>query len=115
MTPKDGAGADDAERNCTVTYDEAAGCVVMTWRGYGAGAGFREDNERVLAALVEHRASRLLGEIERLSEFRPEDEAWLVQDWIPRAVRRGLRRPAIKLSPRCLQPRQAGQGIAFVP
>ncbi len=81
--------------DCVVAYDGAAGCVVMTWRGYGSSGRFRASNERVLEAIARHGASRLLGDIEALGEIAPEDQAWLTEDWIPRAVSHGLRRAAL--------------------
>jgi hypothetical protein len=83
------------ETDCAVAFDEGNGCVTMTWRGYRSSAAFRAANERVLAALAEHGARRLLGDIEALGAIAPADEAWLVEDWIPRAVAAGLDRAAL--------------------
>jgi hypothetical protein len=81
--------------DCHVGYDVEAGCVTMRWRAYRSFAAFRDDNERVLQAIAAHGASRLLGEIETLGPISPADQQWLAADWIPRAVRQGLRRVAL--------------------
>jgi hypothetical protein len=80
--------------DCEVTYDPEGGCVTMSWRRYAPEA-FRASNERVLGALNETRADRLLGEIESLDHVAEGDLAWLARDWIPRAAQAGLRRVAL--------------------
>lgn len=80
--------------DCKVTYDAEDACVTMCWRAY-APAAFRASNERVLEALAQARADRLLGEIEDLGQVADDDLAWLASDWIPRAARAGLRRVAL--------------------
>jgi hypothetical protein len=87
--------ASDSGFECVVDYDPDVPCVVMTWDGHARGAPFREANERVLAALVEQRADRLLGDIERLRMGGAEDRIWLGRDWMPRAVDAGLRFAAL--------------------
>lgn len=83
------------DNDCVVGFDASARAVVMHWRGYGSSEGFRRANERVLAALAAAGAERILGEIEGLSRISPADQQWLSEDWIPRAVRAGLKRVAL--------------------
>jgi hypothetical protein len=80
---------------CTVDYDAEVPCVIMTWRGYATTGEFRAANERVLAALAERKASRLLGDIKEFVLIGSDDQAWLSNDWIPRAVQAGLRKVAL--------------------
>lgn len=80
---------------CTIAVDQELGVLIMSWRGYGSSEGFRRANERVLAALAAAGAERILGEIEGLSRISPADQQWLSEDWIPRAVRAGLKRVAL--------------------
>ena len=84
-----------AAHGCAVSYDADARCVVMTWTDYRPGAAFRAANEAVLAALVEHRAQRILGDIEAVRITDPADQRWLAQEWLPRAAAAGLRRAAL--------------------
>lgn len=80
---------------CTVDYDAEVPCVIMTWRGYATTGEFRAANERVLAALAERKASKLLGDIKEFVLIGSEDQTWLSTDWIPRAVQAGLRKVAL--------------------
>ncbi|HEX8570776.1 MAG TPA: STAS/SEC14 domain-containing protein [Caulobacteraceae bacterium] len=81
--------------DCVVDYDADVPCVVMTWTGYTPGAPFRAANEQVLAAIVEQRASRILGDIEAVRISEPADQRWLAEDWLPRAAAAGLRHAAL--------------------
>ena len=71
---------------CTVTHDPEVPCVVMLWQGYATSAQFRAANERVLAVVKETKAQKLLGDVSRFVLIGSEDQAWLNQNWIPRAV-----------------------------
>jgi hypothetical protein len=80
---------------CTVTHDPEVPCVVMLWQGYATSAQFRAANERVLAVVAETQARKLLGDVSRFVLIGAEDQAWLNQNWIPRAVAGGLRHVAL--------------------
>jgi len=80
---------------CAIRYDAEVPCVVMVWQGYATSAEFRAANERVLAALHNHRARRLLGDVSRFVLIGATDQTWLNDNWIPRAIDAGLRRVAL--------------------
>jgi hypothetical protein len=80
---------------CSVGYDVDIPCVFMTWKGYATTPLFREANERVLACLQEHHASKLLGDVSDFVLIAGVDQDWLNAEWIPRAIDAGLRRAAI--------------------
>jgi hypothetical protein len=69
--------------------------VVMVWRGYHTSAAFRALNEQVLAALVAHKATRVLCDIRHFLLIGAEDQRWLTGDGLPRAIAAGLNRCAI--------------------
>ncbi len=80
---------------CAVSYDTEVPCVVMTWKGYATSAAFREGNAQVLDLIRQHHTSRLLGDIKEFVLIGAEDQAWLSQVWIPRAMTAGLRTVAM--------------------
>jgi hypothetical protein len=84
-----------ADFTCSVEYDVDVPCVVMVWKGYATSAQFREANERVLACLREHRATRLVGDISEFVLIGATDQDWLNEQWIPQAIDGGLRRAAL--------------------
>jgi hypothetical protein len=79
----------------TVDYDTDIPCVVMIWKGYATSAAFKEGNARVLAEISAHRARKLLGDITDFVLIGGEDQAWLNEVWIPRAMHAGLRKIAL--------------------
>ena len=81
--------------DCDIGFDPAAGALTMHWRGYGSSEAFRRANERILEALISGGTERILGDIEGLGQVSPTDQRWLSEDWIPRAIRAGLRRVAL--------------------
>ena len=79
----------------TVGYDAEVPCVVMTWQGYAPSREFRDANERVLNVLVERGSSKLLGDVREFVLIGQEDQLWLANNWIPRAIAGGLRTAAL--------------------
>lgn len=79
----------------SVSYDVEIPCVVMSWRGYATSAVFRAANEQVLAEIAARRAGKLLGDVTDFVLIGAEDQAWLNEDWIPRAMDAGLRTCAL--------------------
>ncbi len=67
----------------------------MIWQGYATSAEFRAANERILGVIAEHKAAKLLGDVARFVLIGMEDQAWLNNDWIPRAMAAGLRHVAL--------------------
>jgi hypothetical protein len=80
---------------CAVEFDTDVPCVVMEWRGYATSSIFRETNERVLRAIVERCATHLLGDIRDLVLIGADDQVWLNDIWLPRAMEAGLRQVAL--------------------
>jgi hypothetical protein len=79
----------------TIDYDGDIPCVVMIWKGYATSAAFREGNARVLSEITARRASKLLGDVTDFVLIGAEDQAWLNEVWIPRALHAGLRKVAL--------------------
>jgi hypothetical protein len=79
----------------TIDYDADIPCVVMIWKGYATSAAFREGNAQVLAQITQRRASKLLGDVTDFVLIGAEDQAWLNEVWIPRAMHAGLRKVAL--------------------
>jgi hypothetical protein len=86
---------DDPTFDCAVDYDVDTPCVTMVFRGYATSAQFREANERVLLAVTERRASKLLGDARDFVLIASSDQNWLASNWIPRVLAAGVRRFAL--------------------
>lgn len=81
--------------NCEVSFDADVPCTVMVWQGYLTSDQFRAANERVLEFIEVKRCTNLLGDISDFTLITAEDQRWLNEDWIPRALAAGLRRCAL--------------------
>lgn len=79
----------------TIDYDPDVPCVLMIWKGYATSAAFREGNARVLTEITNRHASKLLGDVTNFVLIGAEDQAWLNEVWIPRAMHAGLRKVAL--------------------
>jgi hypothetical protein len=79
----------------SIDYDPEIPCVVMIWKGYATSAAFREGNARVLSEITARRASKLLGDVTDFVLIGAEDQTWLNEVWIPRAMHAGLRKVAL--------------------
>jgi hypothetical protein len=83
------------EHVCTIRHDPEVPCVVMIWQGYATSAEFRAANERILQVIADSKAAKLLGDVSRFVLIGREDQAWLNNNWIPRAMAAGLRTVAL--------------------
>ncbi|WP_207481451.1 hypothetical protein [Arenibaculum pallidiluteum] len=86
-------GSDGSE--CVVTFDPKVPCLTMSWNGYFTSQRFREANERVLDAVRQAAATKLLGDITNFTLIGAEDQRWLTENWIPRLIAAGVRHVAL--------------------
>jgi hypothetical protein len=76
---------------CSLTFDEAIPAVVIIWRQYATSTQLRFIHESILGLLQKHAASKILGDDTDLPTIPAEDQAWIVEDWMPRAIVAGLK------------------------
>jgi len=81
---------------CSVIFDESVPCILVLWRNYATSTQFRFVHENVLYLLRKHGLDKILGDDTDLPTIHNEDQAWLVDDWMPRAIASGLRATANK-------------------
>jgi hypothetical protein len=89
------SGGRKADFACSVSFEPAIPCVTMVWKGYATSPLFRETNERVLACIEQNRATQILGDVRDFVLIGGEDQGWLNDNWIPRAMAAGLKRVAL--------------------
>jgi len=88
----------DLENNpvCSVLLDADVPCLTVVWKRQATSAQLRALHERLLELLRKHKINKILGEDTALAYIEPEDQAWIVHDWMPRAVAAGLKLAASK-------------------
>jgi hypothetical protein len=69
--------------------------VLVEWKAWANSAEYRAAHETVLVALRENDASRNLIDATAARVVSNEDQEWLVENWIPRAVAAGRRWTAV--------------------
>jgi len=81
---------------CSIALDESLRGLVVTWRDYATSTQFRFIHEYMLELIATHRVTKILGDDTHLQTIHAEDQAWVTQNWMPRAVESGLRAAASK-------------------
>lgn len=76
---------------CSVTLDHAAHLVLVRWRQYATHAQLCFVHESILQLVAKHRICKLLGDDTALPLVPSEDQSWIVENWMPRAIAAGLR------------------------
>lgn len=74
-----------------IYFNRHLDAVVMEWDGYANSRQFREGTERMLVTLKQFKASRVLGDIANMVLIGMEDQQWLEQDFLPRAIGAGFK------------------------
>jgi hypothetical protein len=80
-----------------IRWDGYGPWVYVKWRGWANSAEYKAAQEAVITALRENHASRNLIDSTDSRVVSDEDQKWLVENWIPRAVAAGRRWTAIVL------------------
>jgi hypothetical protein len=80
-----------------VQWDSSTRCVVLEWRDFAYGDEYRTALDKVVHALEQNRANKLLSDSRRMKAIPQEDQEWLIKDWVPRAAKAGLKHLAIVL------------------
>ena len=81
---------------CLISVDNSVPCVVVIWKRYATSTQLRFVHEAIIDLLAEHKLARILGDDTDLPTIHGDDQVWIVQNWMPRAVKVGLRAVATK-------------------
>lgn len=79
---------------CAIEPKPELGCITVIWRRYATSTQIRFVHEVVLSALEHHGFRKLFGDDRSLPTIHAEDQRWIAEDWMPRAVAAGLRKCA---------------------
>jgi hypothetical protein len=83
---------------CSISIDESVPCVTVIWKQYATSAQLRYVHESILHLLRTNDLNKVLGDVTALPNIHEEDQAWIVNDWMPRAIAAGLQAAAGKRS-----------------
>jgi len=88
--------------NATVRWDARTRRLSLVWHGAAAGEGYREIMSAALDTLLSQRGRTWLSDRRQLGVLRAEDQQWLHDHWLPRAVAGGVHRIAVLTPPTAL-------------
>jgi hypothetical protein len=71
-------------------------CVLLVWGRYATSAQLRYVHECALDLLRRNALHKILGDDSALAVIPVDDQAWLREDWMPRALSSGLKASASK-------------------
>jgi hypothetical protein len=69
--------------------------VCMEWSGYHDSATFRRGTEEMLEELTRHNTGKVLADIKNMVLIGMEDQSWLLDEFLPRAIGQGFAAIAI--------------------
>ena len=78
-----------------IYFDQAINVVVMEWDGYATSSQFKEGTELMLNTLIKHNCDKVLADIKDMVLIGMEDQQWLDQHFLPRAIEFGFKAIAI--------------------
>lgn len=78
-----------------IYYMEDGQYVVMEWEGYATSNVFREGTEKMLQVLNENKANKVLGDFKDMVIIGQEDQKWLNETFLPKAIQSGFKAIAI--------------------
>ena len=76
-------------------YSSADGYVTMEWTGYANSQQFREGTEEMFRELTKHKATKVLGNIKDMVLISHDDQIWLIDYFLPKAIAGGFRAIAL--------------------
>jgi len=90
----------DLENNpiCSVSFDASISCVVVTWKRYATSTQLRFVHENILTICKSIGRAKSSATTPRLPTIHAEDQTWIIETWMPRAIGAGLKAVASKHS-----------------
>jgi len=78
-----------------IYFDQEINSVVMEWDGYATSIEFKEGTELMLNTLIKHKTFKVLADIKDMVLIGSQDQQWLTEHFLPRAIEFGFKAIAI--------------------
>ena len=78
-----------------IYFDAEIKAVVMEWAGYATSTEFKEGTELMLNTLIQNNCFKVLADIKDMVLIGMEDQQWLNNYFLPRAISFGFKALAI--------------------
>jgi hypothetical protein len=96
ISPADGVYY-NAPGVASVRWDGDGQLVLVEWEGWANSGEFAALLDAEVQALLEHKGSRILADCRLQKVLNPKDQDRASREWLPRALKAGLKRFAIVL------------------
>lgn len=80
---------------CRIYLGSGEDFITMEWSGYATSPQFRAGTEQMLEELVRHNMHKVLGDVQDMVLISAEDQDWVHQHFLPRALQNGFRAIAL--------------------
>jgi hypothetical protein len=101
-----------ATRAYNIYFDSDIKTVVMQWEGYATSSQFKEGTEFMLNTLIKHKCDKVLADTREMVLIGREDQQWLEQHFLPRAIEFGFKAIAL-ITPRHYFNKVAVENISY--
>lgn len=85
------------ERIYNIYYDEQTEAVIMEWSGYARSEEFRAGTKLMFDTMQKNGASKVIGNITDFVLIGMEDQKWLLDDFLPLAIKHGFSKCALTI------------------
>jgi hypothetical protein len=83
----------------SIRWDVERRCVYAEFKGFATSVEFRASTRKLIDAIRDKHATRLISDNRKLEALSDNDQLWLRDEWTPLAVKAGLKRIAVVLAP----------------
>ena len=72
--------------NCKIYYVADKGYIHSAWEGFAPSQIFREGSDKIIELMEKYKVGKLFIDAQKSGLASPEDQAWMLNDWTPRAI-----------------------------
>jgi len=73
-----------------IRYDEGNHLLIHQWKVSPTSQEFKEGTNILITAFEHFKTGKLVGDVRQLGAVLPDDQQWILTDWIPRAFKAGF-------------------------
>lgn len=90
-----GSGAYHDSEYAEVRYDESLDAVRVDWKRAANHEDFETVLDQALELVTEEEATNWIADLREMGAVHPDDQAWVNEEWFPRALSTSLSRMAV--------------------
>jgi hypothetical protein len=80
---------------CVIVHDSRTACIELDWQGYATSIQFRTVAEQLLTGMQATGAGKVLDDHSHMKMLGEEDQNWVMDSWLERALLAGFKAWAV--------------------